>query len=46
VFPSWNRLEQEGWLRHSEKDSLRSGADGVVSRDEMFHNAFCDILCN
>src|SRR5882672_885046 len=23
-------LEQEGWLRHSEKDSLRSGADGVV----------------
>jgi len=34
-------LIQEGWLRHQEKmRSHRSGADGVVGIDEVFHNAF------
>jgi hypothetical protein len=37
VFPSWNR---RGGCAIKKKDSLRSGADGVVSRDETFRNAF------
>jgi len=29
-------LEQEGWLRHQEKDPFRSGADGVVAHTKCF----------
>jgi hypothetical protein len=43
VFPSWNR---RGGCALKKKDSLRSGADGVVSRDECFAMHFCNMLRN
>jgi hypothetical protein len=37
VFPSWDR---RGGGALKKKFPFRSGADGVVNRDEMFRNAF------